>query len=61
MGPKNVSEPSADTVIKSDFNSWADRKRLIIIHEIYYGERASAYYKLKAQMTEPKNRNQSKK
>jgi hypothetical protein len=56
VGAKNVSVPSERQVVESDFNSWLDRKRLVLIHEIYAGQSKRAYNEVKSYITEKKIR-----
>lgn len=52
IGRWNVSFPSEQQVVDSQFNSWLVRKRLAIIHEIYAGHSFKAYNRLKYFITE---------
>lgn len=48
LGSANVSFPSENSVVESQFNGWVARKRLIFIAEIYSGHSRKAYDKLKS-------------
>jgi hypothetical protein len=48
LGPANVSFPNESSIVDSQFNGWAARKRLIFIGEIYSGHSRKAYDKLKS-------------
>ena len=48
LGAANVSFPSENSVVESQFNGWVARKRLIFIAEIYSGHSRKAYDKLKS-------------
>jgi hypothetical protein len=52
VGWNNVSVPSTQDVVDSNFDYWSVRKRLSIIHEIYEGGNKKAYDRLKSIMTE---------
>lgn len=52
VGEWNVSEPSEQTVVDTNFNGWCAHKRLAVIHEIYAGHSSKAYDKLKSIITE---------
>ena len=51
VGPDNASAPSAND-IKSDYNDWFIRKRLIWVNEIYEGGSWTTYNKLKSFITD---------
>jgi hypothetical protein len=48
VGKWNVSYPSEDAVVNSQFNDWQARKRLIFVGEIYSGSSRVAYDRLKS-------------
>jgi hypothetical protein len=52
LGPGNVSVPSENEVVESNFNYWLAHKRLAVIHEIYQGNSFKAYNKLKSIVTD---------
>ncbi len=52
VGPHNVSIPSEQQVVESQFNSWCARVRLIIVNEIYSGHGWKANKKLKPLLTD---------
>lgn len=52
MGEKNVSYPSENEIVESNFNYWLAHKRLAVVHEIYAGHSAKAYNKLKSVVTD---------
>lgn len=52
IGRHNVSEPSENTIVDSNFTDWMAHKRLAICHEIYAGHSAKAYNKLKSIITD---------
>jgi hypothetical protein len=52
VGSGNYSCPPPSDVINGDFNTWAARKRLVIINEIYEGWTKRAYNKLKTYITD---------
>ena len=52
LGEENVSYPSENEIVESNFNYWAAHKRLAVIHEIYAGHSAKAYNKLKSLITD---------
>lgn len=52
LGRQNVSFPSEASVVKSDFNGWLARKRLIFISEFYSGESRKAYDRIKSYVTD---------
>ena len=48
LGADNVSFPSEQAVIGSQFNDWLSRKRLVFVAEIYSGTSRAAYDKMKS-------------
>ena len=52
IGEANVSWPDANS-FASDFNSWAGRKRLAVVNEIYHGRSWKVYNSLKSIITDP--------
>lgn len=52
VGPHNTAFPSDADIVDSPFNGWLDRKRLIIVNEIYAGQSWKAYNKLKSLVTD---------
>lgn len=52
VGASNVSSPSEQTIVDSNYNYWVAHKRLAVIHEIYSGHSSKAYNKLKSYITE---------
>jgi hypothetical protein len=52
VGHENTSVPSEKQLTKSDFNPWAARKRLVLVHEIYAGEVKKAYDTIKSTLTD---------
>jgi hypothetical protein len=52
VGSSNVSFPTENTVVDSQYNYWTAHKRLAIIHEIYAGNSSKAYNKLKSIITD---------
>lgn len=52
IGEHNTSAPSESDIVDGTFNFWAHHKRLVIVHEIYAGQSAKAYNKLKSVITE---------
>ena len=52
VGDMNVSVPSENEVVDSNFNYWLAHKRLTIVHEIYAGQSFKAYNKLKSIITD---------
>jgi len=51
VGQANLSEPT-EAMLEDKFNSWAARKRLVVIHEIYSGHSNKIYNKLKSLFSE---------
>lgn len=52
MGLENVSFPSEQVIVDSNYNYWLAHKRLAVIHEIYAGNSSKAYNKLKSIITD---------
>src|SRR5262245_46568389 len=52
VGRHNVSYPTEETIVNSNFNSWVAHKRLAVVHEIYAGHSAKAYNKMKSIVTD---------
>jgi hypothetical protein len=52
VGWQNVSIPSEKQLVDSDFNHWAVRKRLVLVHEIYAGQSKKAYTALQSTLTD---------
>lgn len=52
VGIQNASFPSEDQIVKSEFNGWIARKRLVVVGEIYSGHSWKAYNNLKAKITD---------
>ena len=52
VGPINVSYPSEQEIVDSNFNYWLAHKRLGVVHEIYAGHSSKAYNKLKSCITD---------
>ena len=52
VGPVNVSYPSEQEIVDSNFNYWLAHKRLGVVHEIYAGHSSKAYNKLKSCITD---------
>ena len=50
VGRFNCSSPTADYLVKSDFNAWMVDKLLVVVSEIYQGHSWAAYNKLKDQI-----------
>jgi len=48
VGATNVSYPSEQEIVESNFNYWLAHKRLAVVHEIYAGHSSRAYNKLKS-------------
>lgn len=48
LGDDNVSFPSEQAVVESQFNDWLARKRLVFVAEIYSGTSRAAYDKMKS-------------
>lgn len=53
VGERNSSNPIAQQIINSSFNSWIGGKRLIYVNEIYEDKSWTAYNKLKTYVTDP--------
>lgn len=60
VGETNVSYPSEQEIVDSNYNYWLAHKRLAVVHEIYAGHSSKAYNKLKSIITD-KNVNVSMK
>lgn len=52
LGADNVSFPSEQAVVESQFNDWLARKRLVFVAEIYSGTSRAAYDKMKSVVTD---------
>lgn len=52
VGAANVSYPSEQEIVESQYNYWLAHKRLAIVHEIYAGHSSKAYNKLKSCITD---------
>lgn len=52
IGADNVSFPSEQAVVESQFNDWLARKRLVFVAEIYSGTSRAAYDKMKSVVTD---------
>jgi hypothetical protein len=52
VGRHNTSNPTAQQIIDSSFNSWIAAKRLVFVNEIYEGKGWTAYNKLKTYVTD---------
>jgi hypothetical protein len=52
VGEVNVSFPSEQEIVDSNFNYWLAHKRLAVVHEIYSGHSSKAYNKLKSVITD---------
>lgn len=52
LGSDNVSFPSEQAVVESQFNDWLARKRLVFVAEIYSGSSRAAYDKMKSVVTD---------
>lgn len=52
VGETNVSYPSEQEIVDSQFNYWLAHKRLAVVHEIYAGQSSKAYNKLKSAITD---------
>lgn len=52
VGTSNVSYPSEQDIVDSQFNYWSAQKRLAIVNEIYAGHSSKAYDKLKSIVTD---------
>lgn len=52
LGEPNVSYPSENEIVDSNFNYWLAHKRLAVVHEIYAGHSAKAYNRLKSVITD---------
>ena len=52
VGEDNVSYPSEQEIVDSNYNYWLSHRRLSVIHEIYAGNSSKAYNKLKTVITD---------
>jgi hypothetical protein len=52
VGADNVSFPSEQDIVDSNFNGWLAHKRLAVVHEIYAGHSSKAYDKMKSYITD---------
>lgn len=52
IGENNVSHPSEQEIVDSNFNYWISHKRLAIVNEIYSGHSFKAYNRLKSAITD---------
>ena len=52
LGEWNVSFPTEQQIVDSEFNSWLVKKRLAVVHEIYSGHSVKAYNRLKSAITD---------
>lgn len=52
VGHSNVSYPSEQEIVDSNFNYWLAHKRLAVVHEIYAGHSSKAYNRLKSVITD---------
>ena len=52
VGMENASFPSEHEICESGFNYWCSHKRLAVINEIYSGQSAKAYNRLKSIITD---------
>jgi hypothetical protein len=52
VGKFNVSYPSENEIVESQFNQWLAHKRLAVVHEIYAGQSSKAYNRLKSTITD---------
>jgi Family of unknown function (DUF5906) len=52
IGDCNTSFPSEHDIVESQFNHWLAHKRLAVVNEIYAGQSAKAYDKLKTIVTD---------
>jgi hypothetical protein len=52
VGEDNVSTPTENEIVESNFNYWLAHKRLAVVHEIYAGHSSKAYNKLKSIITD---------
>lgn len=52
VGEPNVSYPSEEEIVNSNFNYWLAHKRLAVVHEIYAGHSSKAYNRLKSVITD---------
>ncbi len=52
VGIDNVSFPSEQDIVESQFNSWIAHRRLAVVHEIYQGQSSRAYNRVKSIITD---------
>lgn len=52
VGLDNVSYPSENEIVESNFNYWLAHKRLAVVHEIYAGHSTKGYNRLKSIITD---------
>jgi hypothetical protein len=52
VGWSNVSHPGETDIVDSQFNGWAQHKRLVIVSEIYHGHSWKAYNRMKSISTD---------
>jgi hypothetical protein len=52
VGASNVSFPTEQEIVDSNFNYWLAHKRLAVVHEIYAGHSSKAYNRLKSIITD---------
>lgn len=52
VGESNVSFPSENDIVDSNYNYWLAHKRLAVVNEIYAGSSAKAYNRLKSVITD---------
>ena len=52
VGMQNVSFPTEQELVDSNFNYWLAHKRLAVVHEIYAGQSSKAYNRLKSSITD---------
>jgi len=52
IGKNNVSYPTEELIVNSQYNYWLAHKRLAVVHEIYAGHSSKAYNRLKSTITD---------
>lgn len=52
VGTYNVSFPSENDIVDSNYNYWLAHKRLAVVHEIYAGHSSKAYNRMKSIITD---------
>ena len=52
VGWPNTSSPGESEIADGNYNGWAVKKRLVLVHEIYSGQSKKAYNRLKSIMSE---------